>query len=119
MGASDRALYPVVACIFALAIPAGIATAWRLGETDKSKEGQETRIRQGLLAGTVSGAVSSLLLTYVFIGFGLMMVFGPMIGLVRGAVGGAIAADHPRKSPREGSRAAGLFIIARNEQMSH
>jgi hypothetical protein len=111
-------VYPVVASIFALAIPAGIASAWRLGETDNSKEGRETRIRQGLLAGTVSGAVCSLLLTYAFIGFGLMMVFGPMIGVVGGAVGGAIAADHPRNSPRQGSWAAGLFFIARDGQTS-
>jgi hypothetical protein len=109
----DLLLLIVMASTFLFAVPAGVAAAWlRSGNEDNEDpaELREARIRQGLLAGTASGAVAGLVLTdFVAIAV-FMMVFGPLLGAAGGALGGAVAADHPRKPRPARSWAAGLFV---------
>ena len=89
---------------------AGAAASWLRPGTGDPRESREARIRQGLLAGTASGAVAGLVLTdFVAIAV-FMMVLGPLLGAAGGALGGAVAADHPRKPRPARSWAAGLFV---------
>ena len=109
----DLLLLIVVASTFLFAVPAGVAAAWlRSGNEDNEDpvELREARIRQGLLAGSVSGAAAGLVLTdFVPIAV-FMMVLGPLLGAAGGALGGAVAAYHPRKPRPARSWAAGLFV---------
>ena len=105
-------LFGMIATVFLLAALAGVAATWRLPGTGDPQELRAARIRQGLLAGAVAGAVCGLLLTNFFALAGVvMMVIGPLAGLGGGAVGGAIAADHPREGRPDHSWAAGLFVL--------
>ena len=52
-----------------------------------------------------------MVLTYLSVVAVFMMVLGPMAGALAGVVGGAIAADRPRRSLPDGSRSAGLFVL--------
>jgi hypothetical protein len=54
--------------------------------------------------------VTGLVLTNFFAIAFFMMVLGPMLGAVGGALGGVVAADHPRKPRPARSWAAGLFV---------
>jgi hypothetical protein len=89
---------------------AGAAASWLRPGTGDPGELREERIRQGLLAGTASGAVAGLVLTNFFAIAVFMMVLGPMLGAAGGALGGAVAADHPRPLRPVRSWAAGLFV---------
>jgi hypothetical protein len=89
---------------------AGAAASWLRPGTGDAKELREARIRQGLLAGTVSGAVAGLVLTDFIAIAVFMMVLGPMLGAAGGALGGMVAADHPRRPRPVRSWAAGLFV---------
>jgi hypothetical protein len=89
---------------------AGAAASWLRPGTGDPKELREARIRQGLLAGSASGAVAGLALTNFFAIAVFMMVLGPVLGAAGGAVGGAVAADHPRRLRPVRSWAAGLFV---------
>jgi hypothetical protein len=89
---------------------AGAAASWLRPGTGDAKELREARIRQGLLAGTASGAVAGLVLTNFVAIAVFMMVLGPMLGAVGGALGGAVAAEHPRRPRPVRSWAAGLFV---------
>ena len=105
-------LFGMITMLFLLASVAGAAAAWRLADTADPQQLRAARVRQGLLAGAVAGAVCGLLLTNFFALAGVvMMVIGPLAGLGGGAVGGAIAADHPRTSRPDHSWAAGLFVL--------
>lgn len=100
----------MTATTFLFAVPAGVAASWLRAGTEDPAELREARIRQGLLAGSVSGAVACLVLTdFVPIAV-FMMVLGPFLGAAGGALGGAVAADHPRKPRPARSWAAGLFV---------
>jgi hypothetical protein len=99
----------VVTMLFLLAALAGVAAAWLLSGTGDPEELRAARGRQGLLAGSVAGAVCGLLLTSLFVVAIAMMVIGPPLGAGGGAIGGLIAADHPRRSQPARSWAAGLF----------
>jgi hypothetical protein len=89
---------------------AGAAAPWLRPGTGDPKELREARIRQGMLAGSASGAVAGLVLTdFVAIAV-FMMVLGPLLGAAGGALGGAVAADHPRRLAPVRSWAAGLFV---------
>jgi hypothetical protein len=95
---------------FLAAATAGIASAsLRPGLADP-RELRVRRVRQGLLAGVIAGAAGGLLITAIFGGLGFMMIIGPLAGAGGGALGGAIAAAHPRKSLSGGSWAAGMFV---------
>jgi hypothetical protein len=101
----------MIATVFLLAALAGAAAAWLLSGTGNPQELRAVRVRQGLLAGSVAGAVCGLLLTNFFILAGLVMLgIGPLAGLGGGVLGGAVAADHPRTSRPDHSWAAGLFV---------
>jgi hypothetical protein len=89
---------------------AGLTASWLRPGTADPKELREARIRQGLLAGTASGAVAGLVLTDFIAIAVFMMVLGPLLGAAAGAVGGAVAADHPRRLRPIRSWAAGLFV---------
>jgi hypothetical protein len=89
---------------------AGAAASWLRPGTGDATELREARIRQGLLAGTASGAVAGLVLTNFGAIAVFMMVLGPMLGAAGGALGGAVAAYHPRKPRPARSWAAGLFV---------
>src|SRR6185437_7925082 len=104
----DLLLLIVMASTFLFAVPAGVAAAWlRSGNEDNE---DPVELRQGLIAGTASGAVAGLVLTdFVAIAV-FMMVLGPLLGAAGGALGGAVAADHPRKPRPARSWAAGLFV---------
>jgi len=105
-------LFGMITMLFLLAALAGVAAAWRLSGTGDPQQLRAARVRQGLLAGAVAGAVCGLLLTnFVILAGMVMMVIGPLAGLGGGAVGGAIAADHPREARPDRSWAAGLFVL--------
>jgi hypothetical protein len=89
---------------------AGAAASWLWPGTGDAKELREARIRQGLLAGTASGAVAGLVLTNFGAIAVFMMVLGPLLGAIGGAGGGAVAAEHPRRPRPVRSWAAGLFV---------
>jgi len=95
---------------FLLAALAGMAAAWLLPGTGDPQELREALIRQGLLAGSVAGAACGLLLTYLFVTAAFMMVIGPLFGAAGGALGGAVAADHPRRPRPARSWSAGPFV---------
>ena len=95
---------------FLLAALAGVPAAWLLPGTGDPQELREARIRQGLLAGSVAGAACGLLLTYFFVVAVFMMVIGPLFGAAGGALGTAVAADHPRRPRPARSWSAGLFV---------
>jgi len=100
----------MMAITFLFAVPAGVAAAWLRSGNEDPAELREARIRQGLLAGSVSGAAAGLVLTdFVPIAV-FMMVLGPLFGAAGGALGGAVAAYHPRKPRPARSWAAGLFV---------
>jgi hypothetical protein len=100
----------MVSLAFLLAALAGVAAAWLLSGTEDPQELREARIRQGLLAGSVAGAACGLLLTNFFVVAVFMMVLGPLFGAAGGMVGGAVAADHPRRPRPARSWSAGLFV---------
>jgi uncharacterized membrane protein YhaH (DUF805 family) len=105
-------LFGMITMLFLLAAIAGAAAAWRLSATGDPQDLRAARVRQGLLAGAVTGAVCGLLLTNFSILAGMvMMVLGPLAGLGGGALGGALAADHPRQARHDHSWAAGLFVL--------
>jgi hypothetical protein len=58
----------------------------------------------------VAGAACGLLATNFSVGAVAVMVIGPMFGAAGGALGGVVAADHPRRSRPARSWAAGLFV---------
>ena len=100
----------MMAITFLFAVPAGVAAAWLRSGAEDPAELREARIRQGLLAGSVSGAAAGLVLTdFVPIAV-FMMILGPLFGAAGGALGGAVAAYHPRKPRPDRSWAAGLFV---------
>jgi len=89
---------------------AGAAAAWLLPGTGESQAVRMARTQQGLLAGSVAGAVCGLLLTNFFVVAVFMLIVGPVLGAGGGAIGGAVAADHPLRSLPVRSWAAGLFV---------
>jgi hypothetical protein len=89
---------------------AGAAASWLQPGTGDPGELREARIRQGLLAGTASGAVAGLVLTNFGAIAVFMMVLGPLFGAFGGALGGAVAAYHPRRPRPVRSWAGGLFV---------
>lgn len=100
----------VFAITFLLGTLAGAVASWLRSGTEDPDALREARIRQGLLAGSMAGAVCGLVLTnFVAVAF-FMMVLGPLLGAAGGALGGAVAADHPRKPRPARSWAAGLFV---------
>jgi hypothetical protein len=100
----------LVIMLFLLAGLAGAAAAWLLPGTGDPQELWAARGRQGLLAGSVAGAVCGLLLTNLFVVAVFMMVIGPLVGAGGGAIGGFAVADHPPRSQADRSWAAGLFV---------
>ena len=100
----------VVIVLFLLAGLAGAAAAWLLPGTGDPQELWAARALQGLLAGSVAGAVCGLLLTNLFVVAVFMMVLGPLVGAGGGAFGGFAVADHPPRSQPARSWAAGLFV---------
>ena len=107
-------IFLILAAIpFLVAAPAGIAAAWLLSGIEDPQELRARRVRQGLLAGATAGAAGGLLITVSAMGLGIMMIIGPLAGVAGGALGGAVAAAHPRKSLPGGSWAAGMFLSSR------
>jgi len=100
----------VVTTTFLLAAVAGAAAAWLLSGTGDPQELRMARDRQGMLAGTVAGAVCGLVLTNFIVVAVFMLVGGPLLGVAGGAAGGIAAADHPLRSLPVRSWAAGLFV---------
>ena len=100
----------VVTTTFLLAAVAGAAAAWLLSGTGDPQELRMARDTQGMLAGTVAGAVCGLVLTNFIVVAVFMLVGGPLLGAGGGAFGGIFAADHPRRPPPARSWAAGLFV---------
>jgi hypothetical protein len=106
----DLILLGLFATTFLLGTLAGAAASWLRSGTEDPAALREARIRQGLLAGSVAGAMAGLVLTnFVAVAF-FMMILGPLLGAAGGALGGAVAADHPRKPRPARSWAAGLFV---------
>jgi hypothetical protein len=119
MRADDRymgwQIVSVIAAICVLAALAGAAGAWRLpgsvsgdGDGDAEKL-RADRIREGLLAGLVTGAAAALLLTSFSPVAVFFMVIGPLFGAIGGAAGGILAASHPGQPLPGRSWAAGLL----------
>jgi hypothetical protein len=106
----DLILLGLFATTFLLGTLAGAAASWLRSGTEDPAALREARVRQGLLAGSVAGAMAGLVLTnFVAVAF-FMMILGPALGAVGGALGGSVAADHPRKPRPARSWAAGLFV---------
>ena len=99
--------FGVITMLFLLAALAGLGAAWLLPGTGDPQELRVARGRQGLLAGSVAGAVCGLLLTNLFVVAVFMMVLGPLVGAGGGALGGFAVADHPPRSQPARSWAAG------------
>jgi hypothetical protein len=106
----DLILLSILTATFLSGTLAGAAASWLRTGTEDPDALRESRIRQGLLAGSVAGAVAGLLLTDFFAVAFFMMLLGPLLGAAGGALGGAVAADHPRKPRPARSWAAGLFV---------
>ena len=106
----DLILLSIFTATFLSGTLAGAAASWLRTGTEDPDALRESRIRQGLLAGSVAGAVAGLLLTDFFAVAFFMMLLGPLLGAAGGALGGAVAADHPRKPRPARSWAAGLFV---------
>jgi hypothetical protein len=100
----------LLATTLLLAALAGLASAWMLSGIEDPQELRAARLRQGLFAGSVAGAVCGLLLTDFLVVAAFMMVIGPLLGACAGALGAAVAADHPRRSRPARSWAAGSFV---------
>lgn len=108
------ALFAVLAFVFIVSGLAGGAAARLAGDNaGDAAQLRTTRIRQGLLTGLAAGALTGLLLTALFPGVVMLMIFGPIAGFGGGALGGALAADHLGSGRRDGSRAGGLSLLAR------
>jgi hypothetical protein len=113
---NDSYAFPLLlgsaATVFLLAALAGVAAARRLSGIEDPQELRAARLHQGLLAGSAAGVVCGLLLTDFFALAGVvMMVIGPLAGLGGGAIGGALAADHPREARPDRIRDVGLFVF--------
>ena len=106
----DLMLLSILTATFLSGTLAGAAASWLRTGTEDPDALRESRVRQGLLAGSVAGAVAGLLLTDFFAVAFFMMLLGPLLGAAGGALGGAVAADHPRKPRPARSWAAGLFV---------
>ncbi len=106
----DLLLLIMLTATLLLAVLAGVAAAWLLPGTGDPEQVRVARTHQGLLAGSVAGAVCGLLLTNLFVVAVFMMIAGPLLGAGGGAIGGAAAADHPPRSLSVRSWAAGLFV---------
>jgi hypothetical protein len=100
----------VVTMLFLLAALAGLAAAWLLPGAGDPEKARLARGVQGLLAGSVAGAVCGLLLTNFFVVAVVMMIIRPVVGAAGGTVGGFAAADHPLRSRPARSWAAGVFV---------
>jgi len=102
----------VIATMLLLGTLAGAAAVGRLPRTGDPGTLRAAQTRQGLLAGTVTGAACGMLLTGLFVTAVFFMILGPMFGAMGGYVGGLLAADHPLRPRLARNWAAGLF--ARN-----
>jgi hypothetical protein len=89
---------------------AGAGAAWLMSGTGSDDELRTTRIRQGTYAGVTAGAIGGLLCTFTFLFFVFLIVLGPLIGVLGGRVGAALAADYLPKRRTDRSISAGLFI---------
>ncbi len=110
----DRYVPLILLSMFAITLLlgtlAGAVASWLRSGTEDPDALREARIRQGLLAGSMAGAVCGVVLTnFAAVAF-FMMVLGPLLGAAGGALGGTVAADHPRKPRPARSWAAGLFV---------
>jgi hypothetical protein len=94
LGGAWFLLMPMAALL--AGFPVGLASGWLVAGDEEPQQLREARIRQGQLAGAAVGAACGLTLTVIFIGLGLMLVIGPLLGLAGGTAGAAIAALHPR-----------------------
>ena len=88
---------------------AGAAAVWRLPGTGDPDTLRAAQIRQGLLAGAVTGAACGMLLTGFFMTAVPFMIIGPVLGARGGAAGGLLAANHPLRPRLARNWAAGLF----------
>jgi hypothetical protein len=95
-----------------LAAPAGTVAAWRAAAIDEPRESRFAQDKQGIFAGLVAGATAGLFLMAIasFAGM-LLIVTGPVAGLLGGVTGAAYAARHPR-APRSGSFSAGVYTAS-------
>jgi hypothetical protein len=93
----------------ALAAPAGAVAAWRAAALEDPREFRFAQDKQGMLAGLAAGATTGLFLMTIasFAGM-LLMITGPVAGLLGGVTGATFAARHPR-APRSGSFQAGVY----------
>jgi hypothetical protein len=98
------------AMTFLLPALAGVAAAWRLSGIEDPQELRAAQTLQGVFAGSVAGAACGLLATNLSVGAVSMMILGPLLGAAAGGIGGAVAAEHPRRSRPDRSRSAGLFV---------
>jgi len=89
---------------------AGAMAGRRLPDTGDLEELRNARARQGLLAGSFAGAVCGLVLTNFFVIAVFVMIIGPLLGVIAGAIGGLVVADHPSRSRPAHSWATGLFV---------
>ncbi len=89
---------------------AGAGAAWLMKGTGSDEETRAARIRQGTYAGIAAGTIGGLLCTFTFLFFVFLIVLGPLIGVLGGRVGAALAADYLPKRRTGRSISAGLFI---------
>lgn len=89
----------------------GAGAAWLMTGPDSAEDLRAARVRQGMYAGIAAGAIGGLVLALSIAFFGIPMALGPLVGLVGGRVGGALAADHlPKRRGPDRSLSFGLFV---------
>jgi hypothetical protein len=94
----------------------GTGAAWLMtstgtGSTGGAEDLRAARVRQGMYAGIAAGAIGGLALALSISFFGISMALGPLVGVVGGRLGGALAADHlPKRRSRDRSVSFGLYI---------
>jgi hypothetical protein len=103
----------VVVVVLAAPTAAGAAAAWRTPGRDDPEALWRDRLRQGLVAGALTGGVAALLITILIFGtmvvlhrqfparsteaYMLVLLFGPLLGMALGLGGGSVQARRHTK----------------------
>lgn len=109
-GIFPKVLVAVPVAVALLGSVAGLAAARRTTGIADPGQLRQAQIRQGVVAGLMTGAVAGMVLTLASVGMSVLLVVLWAAGLLGGAAGAAYVANHPPKTRTEGRRGTGLYI---------